>query len=90
MILQNNVTVFQTVSVFVVTNDRIRLHTMYMVRLTYDWVVLVTAGIITYQNDYPLTSQELYDYTLNKYGVEEMNDIHHYESVLRLEMILIG
>jgi hypothetical protein len=46
----------------------------------YDWVVLITAKIITYQNDYPLTSQELYDYTLNKYGVEEMNDIHHYES----------
>ena len=47
----------------------------------YDWVVLITAGIITYQNDYPLTSQELYDYTLNKYGVEGMNDINHYESV---------
>lgn len=47
----------------------------------YDWVVLITAGIITYQNDYPLTSQELYDYTLNKYGVENMNDINHYESV---------
>jgi len=46
----------------------------------YDWVVLITAKIITYQNDYPLTSQELYDYTLNKYGVEEMNDINHYES----------
>lgn len=46
----------------------------------YDWVVLITAGIITYQNDYPLTSQELYDYTLNKYG-KDMNDINHYESV---------
>ncbi len=47
----------------------------------YDWVVLITAGIITYQNDYPLTNQELYDYTLNKYGVEGMNSINHYESV---------
>jgi hypothetical protein len=47
----------------------------------YDWVVLITARIITYQNDYPLTSQELYDYTLNKYGVEGMNAINHYESV---------
>ena len=46
----------------------------------YDWVVLITAGIITYQNDYPLTSQELYDYTLNKYGVEGMSGINHYES----------
>jgi hypothetical protein len=46
----------------------------------YDWVVLITAGIITYQNDYPLTSQELYDYTLNKYGLEGMSDIHNYES----------
>ena len=46
----------------------------------YDWVVLITAGIITYQNDYPLTSQELYDYTLNKYGAEGMSGINHYES----------
>lgn len=46
----------------------------------YDWVVLITAGIITYQNDYPLTSQELYDYTLNKYGVDGINDINYYES----------
>jgi len=46
----------------------------------YDWVVLITAGIITYQNDYPLTSQELYDYTLNKYG-KDMNGINYYESV---------
>ena len=46
----------------------------------YDWVVLITARIVTYQNDYPLTSQELYDYTLNKYGAEGMNAINHYES----------
>lgn len=45
-----------------------------------DWVVLITAGIITFQNDYPLTNQELYEYVTNKYGIEGAYEVHHYES----------
>ncbi len=47
---------------------------------TYDWVVLLSANVINYQNDFPLSSQELFNYTEDKYGIEGMNDIHHYES----------
>ena len=43
-----------------------------------DWVVLVTANIINYQNDYPLSSQQLWDYVVNKYGEEYVNDIRYY------------
>lgn len=77
--LRNNTTLFQQYSI---KGDERPDQIAYNVygSSDYDWVVLVTAGIITYQNDYPLTNQELYVYTLNKYGVEEMNDIHHYES----------
>lgn len=47
---------------------------------TYDWVVLISANIINYQNDFPLSSQELFTYTTNKYGAENIYDTHHYES----------
>lgn len=78
--LKNNFTLFQQYSI---KGDERPDEIAYDVygSPNYDWVVLITAGIITYQNDYPLTSQELYDYTLNKYGVEGMSGINHYESV---------
>ena len=46
---------------------------------TYDWIVLVVSGIVTFQNDWPLTSQQFYDYMVNKYG-DDVNNIHHYET----------
>ncbi len=45
---------------------------------SFDWVVLVTANIINYQNDYPLSSQQLWEYVTNKYGEEYVNDIRYY------------
>jgi hypothetical protein len=47
---------------------------------TYDWVVLISANLINYQNDFPLSSQELFNYTQTKYGAENIYDIHHYVS----------
>lgn len=46
----------------------------------YDWVVLVTANIINLQNDYPLTSQQLFNYVVEKYGEEGAQDIRFYET----------
>ncbi len=43
-----------------------------------DWVVLVTANIINYQNQYPLNSQQLWTYVNEKYGPEYVNDIRYY------------
>ena len=44
-----------------------------------DWVVLLSAGIINVRNEWPLSSKDLYDYVLEKYG-EEKDFVHHYET----------
>ena len=45
-----------------------------------DWVVLITANIINFQNQWPLTQQQLYDYVENKYGEEKINAIKYYKT----------
>ena len=47
---------------------------------TLDWVVLTTAGIINVRNEWPLSSKELYDFTVEKYGITEINNVRHYET----------
>ena len=46
----------------------------------FDWVVLLSANIINVRDQWPLSSKDLYDYTVNKYGLENINKIHHYET----------
>ena len=45
-----------------------------------DWVVLITANIINFQNQWPLTQQQLYDYVENKYGVAKINATKYYKT----------
>lgn len=45
-----------------------------------DWVVLTVANIINYQNDYPLTSQQLFEYVTEKYGEENVSEIRYYQT----------
>ena len=45
-----------------------------------DWVVLLTAGIINVNNEWPLSSYELYNYSLEKYGAL-LNATKHYETI---------
>ena len=45
-----------------------------------DWVIRVTANIISYQNDLPLSAQELYNYCVEKYGVDKMLDVRYYQT----------
>ena len=45
-----------------------------------DWVVLITAGIINVNNEWPLSSYELYNYSLEKYGAL-LNATKHYETI---------
>lgn len=47
----------------------------------YDWVVLLTAGIINVRDQWPLSNRDLYVYTENKYGTQNLNAIHHYETI---------
>ena len=46
---------------------------------TYDWVVVVTANIINLQNQWALSSQELWNYVEDKYG-KETNEVRFYET----------
>jgi len=45
-----------------------------------DWVVLLTAGITNVRDQWPLSNRDLYNYTVKKYGLENINNIHHYET----------
>ena len=44
-----------------------------------DWVVLLSSGIINIRNEWPLSSKDLYDFVLEKYG-NEKDFVHHYET----------
>ena len=48
---------------------------------TLDYVVILVAGIININHEWPLQDFKVYDFALEKYGSEtEMNTIHHYET----------
>ncbi len=44
---------------------------------SYDWVVLISAGIINVRDEWPLSDADLYNYVNSKYG-NEVYGIHHY------------
>ncbi len=44
----------------------------------YDYVVLLTANITNVRDQWPITNKELYDYVVQKYGLENVNSVHHY------------
>jgi len=45
-----------------------------------DWVVLIVAGITNIYEQWPLSDNDLYDFVVKKYGLEDVNSIHHYET----------
>jgi len=47
--------------------------------VTYDWVVLLTAGVVNVRDQWPLSDYELYKYAENKYG-SDLNRIRFYET----------
>ena len=44
-----------------------------------DWVIITCAGIVNIRDEWPLDSEELYNYALNKYGTE-LNEVKYYET----------
>ena len=48
-------------------------------RSDYDWVVLISAGIVNIRDEWPLSNYHLYNYSLEKYG-GEINATKHYET----------
>jgi hypothetical protein len=45
----------------------------------YDWVVLITAGIVNVRNEWPLSDRDIYRYSEQLYG-NDLNAVHHYET----------
>ena len=46
-----------------------------------DWVILITNNITNIREQWPLSSQDLYYYMIDKYGSDEnISGIHHYET----------
>ena len=46
-----------------------------------DWVVILTAGITNIKDQWPLGNYDLHKYVEAKYGITEMNDVHHSETL---------
>lgn len=46
----------------------------------YDWIVLTVAGITNVRDQWPLSSEQLYQYSIDKYGEQYLTSIHHYET----------
>ena len=49
---------------------------------TLDYVVIVCAGIVNIRDELPLSNQDLYEYSENKYGLSGLTDIKYYETKL--------
>ena len=47
----------------------------------YDWVVLISAGIKNVRNEWPLSDRDIYRYSEEKYGIQELNAIRFYETI---------
>ena len=44
-----------------------------------DWVVITCAGIVNIRDEWPLDSNQIYNYSLNKYG-ENLNEVKYYQT----------
>jgi len=50
-------------------------------RAEYDWVVLLSAGIINVKDEWPLSDKDVYRFSVSKYGLSGLYEIHHYETI---------
>ena len=46
-----------------------------------DYVIIICAGITNITDQWPLSSKDLYNYSVDKYGIQGLNEIHHYETI---------
>jgi hypothetical protein len=48
---------------------------------TYDWIVLISNNIINARTEWPMSDYEFETYLFRKYTEEELNEVHHYETI---------
>ena len=75
--LQNVLTVFNKYQIVDGTRPDTVAEELYG-ESEYDYVVLVTANITNVRDQWPITNKELYEYVVQKYGLENVNNVHHY------------
>ncbi len=78
--LSDSVTVFNKVYI----NDGARPDTIAEVLYgspDLDYIIIICAGITNITDQWPLSSRDLYNYSVDKYGIESLNEIHHYETI---------
>lgn len=46
----------------------------------YDWVVLLSSGIINVRDQWPLSDRDIYKFSENKYGIAGLTEIKFYET----------
>ena len=78
--LQNKITLFDKYQITEGERPDIVAEKLYG-SVDYDWVVLLTAGIINVRDQWPLSNRDLYVYAENKYTLAKLSDIHHYETI---------
>jgi len=49
-------------------------------RADLDWVVIISAGIINIRNDWPLSDRDIYRFSEEKYGIQNLSGIKYYET----------
>ena len=47
----------------------------------YDWIVLISNNIINLRTEWPLSDYEFQNYLFRKYTEDELNEVHHYETI---------
>jgi|TARA_B100000073_G_scaffold344769_1_gene352286 hypothetical protein len=50
-------------------------------RSEYDWIILLANNIINIQDEWPMSNQTFEKYMDKKYGAENYNSPHHYETI---------
>lgn len=50
-------------------------------RAEYDWVVLLSAGIVNVKDEWPLSDKDVYRFSESKYGLTGLYAVHHYETI---------
>jgi len=49
-------------------------------RADLDWVVIISAGIVNIRNDWPLSDRDIYRFSEEKYGIQNLSSIKYYET----------
>jgi len=77
--IQNTITLFDKYQIMDGSRPELVAEELYD-RADLDWIVLLCAGIVNVRNEWPLSDRDIYLFSEEKYGIEGLSNIHHYET----------